>query len=139
MADNKIGTLRVGLTPERGIPMFMGIYPAFYAKYPNITIEPLEVGVKEQLSRISKGYLDLGFVTITERDRNTYEYIHVLSEDLVLAIPRSPGRCPRRALHGDQSGLFQKRPFCADDQGIYHEKPDQSPVQGRRLFSERAV
>ena len=89
MADNKIGTLRVGLTPERGIPMFMDIYPAFYAKYPNITIEPLEVGVKEQLSRISKGYLDLGFVTITERDRNTYEYIHVLSEDLVLAIPRS--------------------------------------------------
>lgn len=89
MADNKIGTLRVGLTPERGIPMFMRIYPSFYAKYPHITIEPLEIGVREQLSRISKGYLDLGFVTITEHDKNIFEYRHILSEDLLLAIPRS--------------------------------------------------
>ncbi len=87
MADNKMGTLRIGLTPERGIPMFMSIYPAFYSRYPRITIEPLEIGVSEQLSRISKGYLDLGFITITERDRSVYEYVHILSEDLVLAIP----------------------------------------------------
>ena len=45
MANNKTGTLRIGLTPERGIPMFMSIYPAFYARYPHITIEPLEIGV----------------------------------------------------------------------------------------------
>ncbi len=89
MADNKIGTLRVGLTPERGTPMFMEIYPAFYAKYPHITIEPLEIGVREQLTRISKGYLDLGFVTITDHDKAIFEYEHILSEDLLLAIPSS--------------------------------------------------
>ena len=89
MAGNKRGTLRVGLTPERGIAMFMSIYPAFYAEYPHITIEPLEIGVREQLSRLTKGYLDLGIVTVTEKDRSSFEYIHLMSEDLVLAIPRS--------------------------------------------------
>lgn len=88
MTDNKIGHLNVGLTPERGSTMFMEIYPKFYKAYPNITIEPLEIGIKKQISMISQGYLDLGFVTLTEEDKSSDEYIHIKNEDLLLGIPR---------------------------------------------------
>ncbi|RGY95778.1 LysR family transcriptional regulator [Clostridium sp. AM58-1XD] len=89
MADNKIGHLRVGLTPERGLSMFVGIYPEFYKRYPQLTIEPLEISVKKQVSMISKGYLDLGFVTVSDGDKSGDEYIHIKDEELLLGIPRS--------------------------------------------------
>ncbi len=114
MANNKTGTLRIGLTPERGIPMFMSIYPAFYARYPHITIEPLEIGVREQLSRISKGYLDLGFVTITEKNRAVYEYVHILSEDLVLAIPGNHPMAARAAAPGEPLSTISLEYFKND-------------------------
>ncbi len=111
MADNKTGTLRIGLTPERGTPMFMSIYPDFYARYPRITIEPLEIGVKEQLSRISKGYLDLGFVTVTDRDRSSFEYVHLLSEELVLAIPRTHPAAAAAAAPGEPFPVISLEEF----------------------------
>ena len=89
MADNKVGRLSVGLTPERGITMLMSIYPQFYQQFPHITIEPQEIGVKNQQSMISKGYLDLGFVTLSEKDKTNDEYIHIYYENILLAVPRS--------------------------------------------------
>lgn len=89
MADNKIGHLRVGLTPERGLHMFVGVYPEFYKKYPKLTIEPIEISVKKQISMITHGYLDLGFVTLSEIEKDGNEYIPIKTEELFLAIPRS--------------------------------------------------
>lgn len=89
LADNRVGHLSVGLTPERGINMFMSIYPEFYQMFPHITIEPQEISIRKQLSMISKGYLDLGFVTLAESDKTTDEYIHIYYEDILLAVPRS--------------------------------------------------
>ncbi len=89
MADNKTGLLRVGLTPERGLQMFVGIYPEFYKRYPQLTIEPIEISVKKQISMITQGYLDLGFVTLLEAEKNGNEYIHIKKEELILGIPKS--------------------------------------------------
>lgn len=89
MADNKVGRLSVGLTPERGISMLMSIYPKFYQQFPHITIEPQEIGVKTQQSMISKGYLDLGFVTLSEKDKTNDEHVHIYYENILLAVPRS--------------------------------------------------
>ena len=72
MADNKTGTLRIGLTPERGTPMFMSIYPDFYARYPRITIEPLEIGVKEQLSRISSRLAEIPLPTLVQKGTTVF-------------------------------------------------------------------
>lgn len=88
LADNKTGTLSIGLTPERGISMLMGIYPEFHRRFPNIMIEPQEIGVHKQLALVSKGYLDLGFVTISDVDKTGDEYIHIYDEDMLLAVPR---------------------------------------------------
>lgn len=89
LANNQTGRLRLGLTPERGINMLMNVYPAFYRQYPNITIEPQEINIHQQLSMIAKGYLDLGFVTLSEEDKTNDEYVHIYYENILLAVPRS--------------------------------------------------
>lgn len=88
ITDNKTGSLSIGLTPERGINMLMSIYPEFHKRFPFITIEPQEIGVRSQQSLISKGYLDLGFVTLSEKDKTNDEYLHIYYEDIFLAVPR---------------------------------------------------
>ena len=89
LANNKTGHLRIGLTPERGLQMFVAVYPKFYKWYPKLTIEPLEISVKKQVSMISNGYLDLGFVTLQKREKEGYEYVHIKDEELFLAVPSS--------------------------------------------------
>lgn len=122
LADNKRGRLTVGLTPERGIAMLMGIYPWFYKEYPNITIEPYEIGVKKQLSMISKGYLDLGFVNITDQDKTADEFIHIKNERILLAVPRSHPLSCRAAAPGEplteiELSLFKEDRFILMFQG----------------------
>ncbi|WP_160719379.1 LysR family transcriptional regulator [Bacillus sp. USDA818B3_A] len=87
--DIKKGKLTIGLTPERGPEMFAAIYPIFYKKYPNIKIEPIEMSVKQQQHEISKGNLDLGFLTLQDSQKTKDEYIHICSEPIVLGIPTS--------------------------------------------------
>ena len=89
LAENKVGTLSVGLTPERGINMLMSIYPEFHKQFPNIKIEPTEIGVHKQQNMVNKGDLDIGFVTVTPKDKNNDDYDHILYEDIFLAVPRS--------------------------------------------------
>ncbi len=89
LAENKAGTLSIGLTPERGINMLMSIYPEFHKQFPNIKIEPTEIGVHKQQNMINKGDLDIGFVTVTPKDKNNDDYDHILYEDIFLAVPRS--------------------------------------------------
>ena len=88
LAENKAGTLSVGLTPERGINMLMSIYPEFHKQFPNIKIEPTEIGVHKQQNMVNKGDLDIGFVTVTPKDKNNDDYDHILYEDIFLAVPR---------------------------------------------------
>ncbi|MFR3727581.1 LysR family transcriptional regulator substrate-binding protein [Lacrimispora sp.] len=88
IADSKAGSLSIGLTPERGIKMLTSVYPDFHNRLPKIVIEPQEIGVHRQQSLISKGYLDLGFVTLSYDDKTGDEYIHIYYEDILLAVPR---------------------------------------------------
>lgn len=88
IGDNNVGSLSIGLTPERGINMLISVYPEFHKRFPHITIEPQEIGVRRQQSLISKGYLDLGFVTLNDADKTGDEYIHIYYEDILLAVPR---------------------------------------------------
>ncbi len=89
LANNQAGRLRIGLTPERGVNMLMNVYPEFYRRFPHVTIEPTEINIRRQLDMISRGYLDLGFVTLTESDKTNDEYIHIYFEHILLAVPRS--------------------------------------------------
>lgn len=89
LIDIKKGKLIIGLTPERGPEMFAAIYPLFYKKYPDIKIEPMEMSVKQQQAEISSGNLDIGFLTLQDFQKTNDEYIHICSEEIIIAVPKS--------------------------------------------------
>lgn len=89
LMDIKKGKISIGFTPERGTEMFASIYPIFYKKYPNIKMEPMELTVKQQQHEISIGNLDIGFLTLQDYQKTNDEYIHICSEEIILAVPKA--------------------------------------------------
>ena len=87
MANTHRGYLSVGMTPGRGTDMFTYVYPKFHDLYPEFTIEPRELSVRNQQEAIRKGELDIGFVTITEQQKTSDEYIDLFNEEIYLALP----------------------------------------------------
>ena len=84
---NYNSTIRIGLTPERGMLMFLSIYPIFHEIYPNIKIEALELSVEEQHKMIEERKLDIAFVNVAENQKTKNIYQVIRKEKLVLAIP----------------------------------------------------
>lgn len=89
LLERKKGRMKIGLTLERGPEMFSSIYPVFYKRYPNVKIESFEMSVKEQQCQISEGNLDIGFLTLQDFQKTTDEHIHICSEEIILAVPKS--------------------------------------------------
>ncbi len=110
------GHLSIGLTAERGISMFAAVYPKFYSRYPEVTVEPVELSVPEQLRLIKEGNLDLGFLTLKQKIDSCYTYVHLLDEELLLAVPAthsmvqagSGNHTPRQTI---ELGHFSKDSF----------------------------
>jgi DNA-binding transcriptional LysR family regulator len=89
LADNNLGHFSLAFSPERGIEMFVAVYPAFHQRFPKIIVEPQEMRVRLQLQQILKGYVDLGLITLQESDKlPDLEYEHVRYEPMLLAISR---------------------------------------------------
>ena len=84
---NYNSTIRIGLTPERGMLMFLSIYPIFHEIYPNIKIEALELSVEEQHKMIEERKLDIAFVNVAENQKTKNIYQVIRKEKLILAIP----------------------------------------------------
>jgi DNA-binding transcriptional LysR family regulator len=89
LIDVKKGKMIIGLTPERGPEMFAAIYPTFYKKYPNIKIETIELAVRKQQEEVSKGNLDIGFLTLQDDQKTKDEYIPICSEEIILGVPNT--------------------------------------------------
>lgn len=83
------GQMSIGFTPGRGITMFSAVFPEFHREHPNIQIEPVELSVKEQIDMITKGNLDIGFVTFGRDYKVPCNYEHIMNEDIMLAIPKN--------------------------------------------------
>ena len=64
IADRRRGTLSLAFAPERGMEMFMAVYPRFYQSYPEVTVTPREISVRRQLEMLAGDELDLGFCLI---------------------------------------------------------------------------
>ena len=87
IANTKLGQLSIGFTPGRGIAMFTSIYPNFHQMYPEITVEPVEKSVHELQQMISDDNLDIAFLTLRQEDHTNDEYITLMTEEILLAIP----------------------------------------------------
>ena len=89
LAKNNAGHLSLAFSPERGIEMFVATYPTFHKRFPGIIVQPQEMRVMMQVSQITKGYVDLGLVTLDEKNKlPDLEYEHIRYEPLLLALPR---------------------------------------------------
>ncbi len=87
MVNKHNGYLSVGMTPGRGYDMFSYVYPIFHNMYPEFTVEPRELSVKQQQEAVHKGELDIGFVTLTDSQKINDEYIDLYKEEIYIAIP----------------------------------------------------
>lgn len=116
IAEKKAGTLSIGLTPERGIGMFMDVYPSFYRTYPDITVVPCEISVKRQLEMVQDGSLDFAFVTVPKSSLPLagLDYISILQEELVLIIPSTHPLAPLASPQGEPLAKIDLEQFCDD-------------------------
>ena len=88
MADRQRGTLSLAFAPERGMEMFMAVYPMFYQYYPKINVIPREISVRRQLEMLQNDELDLGFVSAREQERPGLTCTTLLKEEFVLITPK---------------------------------------------------
>lgn len=88
MADRQRGTLSLAFAPERGMEMFMAVYPLFYQYYPKINVIPREISVRRQLEMLQNDELDLGFVSAQEQERPGLTCTTLLKEEFVLITPK---------------------------------------------------
>jgi len=87
IANSRRGHLSIGFTPGRGINMFTSIYPVFHQKYPDVSVEPVEKSVHELQQMIGESSLDIAFLTLRPEDYTNDEYITLVTEEILLAIP----------------------------------------------------
>lgn len=116
MTASKRGRLSIGFTPGRGSEMFTHVYPGFHQAYPETILEPHELSVHRQQELIARGDLDIGFQTLSLRQRTGDEYILLGSEELVLAIPSGHPLSAQAAPAGEpltvlDISLLQYEPF----------------------------
>ena len=88
MADRQRGTLSLAFAPERGMEMFMAVYPMFYQYYPKINVIPREISVRRQLEMLQNDELDLGFVSARAQERPGLTCTTLLKEEFVLITPK---------------------------------------------------
>lgn len=89
LADRQKGTLTLAFAPERGMEMFLGVYPSFYEAFPEINVIPREIGVRRQLEMLQNDELDLGFVSMQEQDTPGLICTPLFQEEFVLIAPLS--------------------------------------------------
>ena len=87
LAGQRRGTLSLAFAPERGMEMFVDVYPQFYQEYPQIKVVPREVSVRQQLDLLAGDELDLGFISHRGGPLSGIEQIPLLREEFLLITP----------------------------------------------------
>ncbi len=104
--------IKIGVTKERGNQMLVDIYPKFHSEFPNITLVPKEMGVKKQIDAILNYELTFGVLTLTDEFKKKLNFIHVVDEELVLAIPLNHPLCINKTMFSEiDLSLFKNEEF----------------------------
>ncbi len=81
------GTLRLGVSPNRGIALMAQVYPLFDRRYPQIHLEVTEGYANELRNQLIQGQLDAVITGHLGTVPAGCQLISVHSEELVLAVP----------------------------------------------------
>lgn len=129
--------LRLGLTPNRGITMFVEIYPELQKLFPNTRIYPIESSVVKQQSSISEGKIDLGFMTLTREQETSDSYILIAKEEIVALVPRTRSICSSGKMDGNLREISIRD--IADEEFIMMYKESTIRMICDRLFSSAGI
>ena len=90
ITETQQSELTVGFTPGRGIAMFSNVYPKFHRLHPYIQVTPKELSVQKQQELLTKGEIDIGFVTLVHsQQKSNLNYIPLTSEEILVATPKN--------------------------------------------------
>lgn len=88
LGDQRRGTLAVAFAPERGMEMFMEVYPRFYEEYPQVKVIPRELDACRQLELLRHDELDVGFIPKREGPLSGLSQTPLCQEEFLLITPR---------------------------------------------------
>jgi DNA-binding transcriptional LysR family regulator len=100
ISEHQKGTLTLAFAPERGMEMFMDVYPTFYKNFPQVKVIPQEMGVKRQLDMLQRDEIDLGFIAMTENELPGLVCLPLLQEEFVLLTPANHPLAKKAAAPG---------------------------------------
>ena len=87
MQSRQQSTIRLGISPNRGISMLAAVYPEFDQRFPNVQIQPREGIARQFPGMLLDGTLDLAFTTHSGPLPDGLRAIPKQREELVLAVP----------------------------------------------------
>lgn len=106
------GKLSIGLSPGRGIEIFIKIFKKLHYFYPDLKIEPVEISVFQQQEKIARGELDIGIMTLAEYQQTKDNYIVINSEEMVLITSKDhPFNDDPASKKPVNLTLFKEEPF----------------------------
>lgn len=107
IAEQKKTTLSMALAPERGMEMFLEIYPEFYKTYPQVTIAPRDISVKKQIEMLQNDELDLAFLSVKETKIPSIMTKLLLEEEFFLITPKNHPLAKKEAPLGQPHTILQ--------------------------------
>ena len=90
-ADNKIGEISIGVSPDRGSLQFARAYPVFHRQYPHFTFNIREVRIPQMEQLLLRNEITYAFTARSEfiKKNPAFDCIDIARENLVLTLPES--------------------------------------------------
>jgi len=110
-SEYKTGKIKIGLPTVRGYELFTNVFPAFHEKYPLIKLEPLELSVRRQKYLLSRGDIDLAFMTLTESDESEDVFIPIKNEEIFLVMPDTDSLAKSRKSDEMELNMLKDKKF----------------------------
>lgn len=129
LAGQRRGTLTLAFAPERGMEMFMDVYPRFYRDYPQVKVVPREMGVRRQLELLGGDGLDLGFISKKDGPLPGIDQVTLCQEEFLLITPPDHPLAAGPPAGGAADGAGRVLPAGAD---LLPDLPPVHPAGGHR-------
>lgn len=112
------GEVRIGIPSMLGSYYFPPLLMGFKAQHPGIRLTVVEAGARRLQRMIAEGELDLG-VVIDDRQSRHMERRHLISEEMVVCVPRLHPFAQRNSVSTEE---FFREPLVLFQDGYFHRE-----------------
>lgn len=100
------GELSLGVTVGGGARMFSHVFPEFHRRYPNFSVNLRENNIRHLDALILEGQIDLAVSGYPDTPNPQLEYIDIVQDEVLLALPRNHRYAHLAAPAGEPLALF---------------------------------